>query len=102
MALRKRKRASGPARARLPTLQVALEPVDDPLEPVDPPVGAPGIEKEMELVGVAHHFHGPAETAQDGEGDLRLLVGTALVALGLKEEEWRLVPVQLRSRPTAP
>src|SRR5215203_1511064 len=78
--------------------EVALEPVDDALQAVDPAVGAAGFHHQVELVRVAHHLDGSAEAAEHRECDLGLAGGTAQVALGLEQEERRLVSMEERTR----
>src|SRR5919206_464766 len=79
-------------------LEVPIEPGDDPLDAVDAAVRAADEDEQVRLVRVAHHLDGPAELAQRGEDDLRLVGRAAHIRLGLEQEERRLVPLDERGR----
>src|SRR5437667_5084892 len=80
------------------SLEMAPEPVDDALEPVDPAIGPARREHQVRLARVADHLDRPAEPAEGGEDDFGLVRRAAQVVLALEEEERRLVPVDRRGR----
>src|SRR5207245_6745878 len=78
--------------------EVFLEPVDDPLDPVDATVWPADRQHHVRLAGVADHLDLAAQRAQDRKHHFGLHGRTAKIVLGLQQEQRYLVAVDREVR----
>src|SRR5579864_7132144 len=78
-----------PARSAPGLPQMAVEPLQDDLGPLHPVAGRSGAGQLVALAGEPHQLDGPPQQAEGGEELVGLPDGTAQVALGVDEQQWR-------------